>query len=190
MEQTKRPGFTIDLKKPYKPGYVTCVVITPYKDDGSADVDNKLERDVGRDKALQLTADLLRYCNAPEQLIEAVRALRQEGDVNEKTVSLEELKQRFEARLRETLPLCQRFGYYPTRFVEMLNTFGDVAELATRLVSSGELQTGLKRLAKEGHLELSLEHIMLEPQFKSLFDATVLEAARWRRDQAAREVQA
>jgi hypothetical protein len=56
MEKTKCPGFIIDLKKPFKPGFVTCMVITPHYQDGTpgVDVSKKLERDMRRKKASSL----------------------------------------------------------------------------------------------------------------------------------------
>ena len=77
-EKTKRPGFTIDLKAPYKPAFVACMVVTPYRGDGTRRIDasKKLERDLGRAKALQLAAELLAYCNAPADLVERVKAIR------------------------------------------------------------------------------------------------------------------
>jgi hypothetical protein len=80
MEKTKCPGFIIDLKKPFKPGFVTCMVITPYCQDGTPGVDpsQKLERDMGRKKALQLAAELLEFSEAPADLIERVWGMYKE----------------------------------------------------------------------------------------------------------------
>lgn len=65
----------------------------------------------------------------------------------------------------------------------MLESY-DAVSLAERLVTSGDIQSGLKRLANLGHTELSIEAIMLEPEFKSLFHHRLLAAAQWRLDQA------
>ena len=54
---------------------------------------------------------------------------------------------------------------------------------AKRLVASGEIQDGIRRIIEMGHPELSMESIMLEPQFASLFTAGELAAARGRLDQ-------
>jgi hypothetical protein len=88
------------------------------------------------------------------------------------------LEQELEARLRATIPLCRQLGYNPWKFEEILNTCGS-RQTARRLVTSGELQYGLRRLSELGRLDLSMEQIMLEPQFAPLFTPQELEAARW-----------
>jgi hypothetical protein len=81
MEKAKCPGFIIDLKKPFKPGFATCMVITPHYQDGRPGVDTskKLERDMGRKKALQLAAELLEFSEAPADLIDRVWAMHKEA---------------------------------------------------------------------------------------------------------------
>lgn len=98
------------------------------------------------------------------------------------SVSLEQLSGEFSDRLREAIDLCRKLGYSPSRFEQMLNNSPSAVSLARKLVVSSELQDGLKRIAKLGRLELSMESIMLEEKFKPLFSAQVLEAAKWRLD--------
>ena len=98
------------------------------------------------------------------------------------SVSLEQLGGEFSDRLREAIVLCRELGYSPSRFEQMLNSSPSAASLAKKLVVSSELQDGLKRIAKLGRLELSMESIMLEEKFKPLFPDQVLEAAKWRLD--------
>lgn len=88
----------------------------------------------------------------------------------------------FEERLYDSIRASIRLGYNPTRFTEMLSTRGGVAT-AKRLVASGEIQDGIRRIVELGHPELSMESIMLEPQFSELFTEGELEAARWRLEQ-------
>lgn len=65
----------------------------------------------------------------------------------------------------------------------MLTTLGGIG-LAKKLVLSGELQEGLKTLAKLERLDLSMEAIMQEEKFAHLFTNAELEAAGWRLSQA------
>ena len=65
--------------------------------------------------------------------------------------------------------------YNPTRFTHMINTYGGV-ETAKHLVSSGNIQYGLQHIVKMGHYELSMEPIILETEFASLFTEEVLSA--------------
>lgn len=93
------------------------------------------------------------------------------------------LEQSFEARVRAAVQECHRIGYHPSDFEAMLAN-ASAARVAERLVTSGDLQTGLRRLAKMGRLELSVESIMLEPEFQDLFkSADIRAAAQWRLDQ-------
>ena len=93
-----------------------------------------------------------------------------------------ELEKSFDAKVRAALLECHRIGYHPHDFEGMLaNT--TAAKLAEKLVISGELQTGFKRLAQMGRLDLSVEAIMLGPEYESLFTSPVRAAARWRLDQ-------
>lgn len=85
----------------------------------------------------------------------------------------------FETRLRESVNDSIALGYNPAQFAEMLERYGGV-DVAKRLVASGELQDGLKRIVALGHIELAMESIMLEPRFAPLFSEGELAAARWR----------
>jgi hypothetical protein len=79
MAKSDTRGFIWDLKKPTRgEKYVTCLVITPMRADSSrgADVANNLERNFGRDMALQMASELLQHIGAPEDLIQQVEALR------------------------------------------------------------------------------------------------------------------
>lgn len=91
---------------------------------------------------------------------------------------LEQLATEFEARLRDANRQCIPLGYDPHRFTKMLDD-SDGRTLAKKLVISGELQDGLKRLAKLDRLDLSMEWIMLEQKFAPLFTEDELKAARW-----------
>jgi len=87
----------------------------------------------------------------------------------------------FSATVDAAVEECAEFGYFPGYFVQMVKENGAL-ETAKRLVASGEIQTGLQRLAKEGRLELSIESIMCG--FPDLFTAKEIDAAKWRIGQA------
>ena len=93
-----------------------------------------------------------------------------------------ELESAFAARIRETLQESKDLHYYPTRFEQMLADMGAV-RLAKKLVISGDLQDGLKKLAKLGRKDLALEAVILEPRFATLFTDAEKEAAKWRLSQ-------
>lgn len=95
-----------------------------------------------------------------------------------------QLSDTFSARVWTAIEECRSLGYNPSDFVGMLERSNAVS-LAERLVTSGDIQSGLKRLVGLGRPELSIEAIMLEPEFNSLFKQQVLAAAQWRLDRAS-----
>ena len=97
-------------------------------------------------------------------------------------VEIEPLEIAFEERLRDSIRQSIRLGYNPIRITEMLNRYGGKGT-AERLVRSGEIQDGIRRIVAMGYPKLSVESIMLEPEFKPLFTEADLAAARWRLDQ-------
>jgi len=67
-------------------------------------------------------------------------------------------------------------------FTGMLERHGGV-QTAKRLIAAGEIQSGIRRLAELGRINITMERIMLEPEFAPLFTAGELDAARWRLNQ-------
>ncbi len=95
-----------------------------------------------------------------------------------------DLSKRFHERLLMTCVEARKLGYSPVRFEQMLRT-DDGDRIAKRLIISGELQEGLKRLISMGRSDLSMESIMLEGEFEALFTPAELAAAKWRLNSAA-----
>ncbi|MGK2927385.1 MAG: hypothetical protein ACSLE2_17360 [Lysobacterales bacterium] len=97
---------------------------------------------------------------------------------------MSQLEQNFENRIRAAVLECHQLGYHPSDFEGMLSGTS-ATRVAEKLVTSGKLQTGLQRLAQMGRLDLSVESIMLETQFETLFTKQYLEAAQWRLNQVS-----
>ncbi len=95
---------------------------------------------------------------------------------------MEQLESKFAERIQDSIRQSRALGYPPTRFENMLLKMGAL-RLAKKLVISGDIQTGLKEVAKLGRKDLAMESIMLEPIFEKLFTVEELEAARWRLQQ-------
>jgi hypothetical protein len=68
-------GYIIDIKRPTREGYVACLAVTPKHRNGDADVGAKIERNLGRKKAVQIVYELLAACNASDELLDQVRTL-------------------------------------------------------------------------------------------------------------------
>lgn len=96
---------------------------------------------------------------------------------------MSEIEKRFEGRLRNTIVESAALGYYPSRFEQMLNSSSGIS-VAKKLVTSGDLHYGLKELKKLGRLDLTVESIMMEDEFRLLFTQAELDAAKWRLEQA------
>lgn len=92
------------------------------------------------------------------------------------------LEHEFSERLQDAIRQSHDLGYHPTRFEQMLSEYGALG-LARKLIKSGEPQVGLTAMVKLGRQDLTIESIMLEPKFKSLFSASELEAASWQLSQ-------
>ena len=66
----------MDIKRPTRDGqYVACLVITPLSKSGKADVDAKVERNMGRGQCVSLVRDLLKHLEVPNELLTQVEAL-------------------------------------------------------------------------------------------------------------------
>lgn len=68
-------SYIIDIKRPTRNGYNACLVITPKYRNGSTDVAAKVERNMGRDKCVQIAYELLKACDASEDLLSQVHSL-------------------------------------------------------------------------------------------------------------------
>jgi hypothetical protein len=91
-------------------------------------------------------------------------------------MTLEEI---FAARVQAAIVAGDELGYYPSILVGMLKDCSAVS-VAVKLVSASEVKYGFLQIVDLGRVDLTLEAIMLEPQFAPLFRASVLEVARFR----------
>lgn len=93
------------------------------------------------------------------------------------------LAEQFTARLHDAIAKTRELGYNPQRFANKVDTT-DSVHLARTYVSTAELHDGFKEVISMGRSDLTMEAIMLEPQFAPLFSPQELAAAQWRLDQA------
>lgn len=77
----------------------------------------------------------------------------------------------------EGLRLGRERGYCPTTFEGMRRSHGTV-EAISRLMVSGDIQSGFKRMCELGLREYSMENVVL--MFPENFKKPVREAAAWR----------
>jgi hypothetical protein len=95
---------------------------------------------------------------------------------------MDDLTERFDDRLRESVRLAIELSYHPMVLTGMLERHGGV-QTAKRLIAAGEIQSAIIRLAELGRLDITMERIMLEPESAPLCTEGELAAARWRLDQ-------
>jgi hypothetical protein len=82
-----------------------------------------------------------------------------------------------EAFIGEAVRQCVRHGYHPTVFRQMRERHGTVTAI-TKLVESGEVQSGFKRLKQLGMLDWSIETAITK--FPERFTSTARECAEFR----------
>ena len=84
----------------------------------------------------------------------------------------------------ESIRQSRQKNYHPTVFIRMRGEYGTV-EAIKKLVISGEIKSGFKRLEKLDLLEWSLEAAVLK--FPNEFTSEYQEAAKWRLEQAEKK---
>ena len=89
------------------------------------------------------------------------------------------IENRFHQEMLRIYRETAKFGYYPRYFLQMVGDLGGVYA-AKRLLSSRDLQSGFERLWTEGRLDLSVEALVLEEPWTSLFTDEELTEARSR----------
>jgi len=94
-------------------------------------------------------------------------------------MAIDELSVEFKRRLFDALEQSRALGYDGADMENMLSRQNAV-ELAKKLVLSGVIQGGPKKMAKINRKDLTVESIMMDPQFAPLFERKYLEAAEFR----------
>lgn len=84
-----------------------------------------------------------------------------------------ELKERFLSTYRE----CKKFGYKPSLFLDMVVSNDDIVAVTRKLIYKDGGTSGFETLFTNNRLDLSVERIILEPQFRVLFTKEDLCAA-------------
>jgi len=92
---------------------------------------------------------------------------------------VEQVRAAFADAIFEAIRECREFGYHPAKWESMNRELTPVGA-AKKLVLSGDFQQGLKRLLGESREHLTVEAIMLRPEFSVLFSRELLEMAKWR----------
>ena len=89
------------------------------------------------------------------------------------------IEERFQDEMLRIYREAAKFGYYPTRFRLMVNERGGLAA-AKQLLSGDDPSSGFTRLWEEHRLDLSVEAVVLQEPWRSLFTDEELAKARRR----------
>lgn len=90
-----------------------------------------------------------------------------------------DLEERFQNEMLRIYREATKFGYYPTYFLRMVNEQGGLAA-ARQLLGGDDPSSGFTRLWEEQRLDLSVEAVVLQEPWRSLFTADELTTARRR----------
>lgn len=81
-----------------------------------------------------------------------------------------DLKKRFEEACREARRVSkEELHYHPTLWDQRVRASGCELEAAKAVLATGGIRSGLRRLLELGRLDLSLQFIVLDPMYVSLF---------------------
>ncbi len=86
-----------------------------------------------------------------------------------------------ESFIDETIRLSREHGYHPTTFITMRQRHGTIGAIS-RLVVSGDIQSGFRRLNELGLLDWTIETAVTK--FPDEFSRDVRQSAEWRLTQA------
>ena len=84
----------------------------------------------------------------------------------------------FEAAIRSIYDQCSAFGYRPTYLLQLIAERGGLG--AAKVLIAKPVSDGFSRLAVEQRLDLSVEALVLRPEWRSLFTPEELRTARSR----------
>lgn len=96
---------------------------------------------------------------------------------------MEELERAFHKEMLRVYDEARTFGYYPTRFLLMVEEKGGLAT-AKQLLNGDRISEGFGRLWEEGRLDISVEAVALQERWTPLFTTGELAEARRRLDGA------
>ena len=84
------------------------------------------------------------------------------------------LQNKFNNEVLDAIEESKKIGYNPTRFIQMLHQSNNNAvEVVQRLVIK-EATSGLEKLWEKGRLELSMEALIIKPEYKELFPSEIV----------------
>ena len=93
-------------------------------------------------------------------------------------MQINNLKNKFNLEVLQSIEESKKIGYVPTRFIQMLQQSGNNAHEVVQQLVLKETTTGLEKLWEKGRLDLSMEAIMIKSEYTELFSEEVLNICR------------
>ena len=90
---------------------------------------------------------------------------------------MDSLKRDLRERYLSTYRECKKFGYAPTRFLDMVVSDDDIVAATRKLIYKEGGTSGFETLYMNKRLDLAVEKIILEPRFRVLFSKEDLDTA-------------
>lgn len=98
-------------------------------------------------------------------------------------IAMCDLRNKFSEAIRAAVAEAHKIGLVTPVFERMIIDSHPV-EVAKKLILSGKFQQGFMNAINIGRSDITVESIMLKPEFKDLFTEQELEAAQWRLNNA------
>jgi hypothetical protein len=103
-----------------------------------------------------------------------------EPPVTSSPTSDQDVRRMFDGAMQDVYVLAKKeAGYNATYYLEMLHRHGGL-ETARRLLASGTVSDGFSALWERGRLDLTVENVVLRPEFEHLFTDEERETAKTR----------
>jgi len=84
------------------------------------------------------------------------------------------LKNKFNEDVLQAVEDSKKIGYVPARFIQMLQQNGNNAHEVVQDLVSRKVTDGLTALCLKGRLDLSMEAIVVKPEYAELFSEDIL----------------
>lgn len=75
----------------------------------------------------------------------------------------------FHNRTMEQIRECRKIGYDPIGFIRIIAEYGNAMQATKHVLNTDKPYAGLATLYEKGRLDLSVEYLALQPEFRELF---------------------
>ena len=84
------------------------------------------------------------------------------------------LQNKFNEEVFESIERIKKEVYVPTRFIKMLHQFKNNAVEVAQRIATKNTTIGIEKLYEKGRLDLSMEALIIKPEYRELFSPQVV----------------